>query len=629
MALVGTARPLVALAFIAAFSVAGCASQQELQFGTVDIEAADTRVDYEIELVGAPDDDVESVIEDSLLVYTLQDSGAPSLPHLRRRVETDVATVERILRSEGYYRNSVTQSINVPAVDAPAIDPPADGSGASKAAIRIQIEAGPRFTLASYDIKLTRSIAPLDAPGPETAEAPVGKPAVAAEIVASEARLIEWFKRNGRPYAERLDRRVVADMENSSLDVEVTFDPGPYAYFGGIRYEGAPYIDKAYIDSYRPWEPGEEFSRDQLATFQRKLSTTGVFSFVSVQESQEAREQAAAADEVDLPIIVTMEEAKPQSAGIGVRFSTDKGPAVRFSYEHRNLFGANEQLRSTLDAGLEEQKLQTTFRKPQYLRDGQDLVAGFTVGSEQDDAFDAVFTNLSLGLERRLTPHLRVGLGGEVELANIEDDEGDKETLLFGVPAFVTYDTSDSLLHPTHGVRARAGLTPTAGVFDSTDVAFLAFDSSVALYLPIDEERRYIFATRARFGSIVGEQVDGVPQTRRFYSGGGGSVRGYKFRFIGPLDEEEDPEGGTSVVEVGVELRARVTESIGIVPFFEAGLVEQRSIPLFDESVQMAAGLGFRYHTIAGPVRADFAVPVNPRDVDDSFQFYVSIGQAF
>ena len=49
-----------------------------------------------------------------------------------------------------------------------------------------------------------------------------------------------------------------------------------------------------------------------------------------------------------------------------------------------------------------------------------------------------------------------------------------------------------------------------------------------------------------------------------------------------------------------------------------------------DLDLLWAAGLGFRYYTAVGPLRFDFAVPLDKRDnVDDDFQIYLSLGQAF
>jgi len=98
---------------------------------------------------------------------------------------------------------------------------------------------------------------------------------------------------------------------------------------------------------------------------------------------------------------------------------------------------------------------------------------------------------------------------------------------------------------------------------------------------------------------------------------------------IGPLDADGDPLGGRSALEIGVEARVRVTDSIGLVPFVDGGLVGQDPTPDFGTPVRWAAGLGARYHTDFGPVRLDVAVPLNKRDEDDWFQLYVSFGQAF
>jgi len=98
---------------------------------------------------------------------------------------------------------------------------------------------------------------------------------------------------------------------------------------------------------------------------------------------------------------------------------------------------------------------------------------------------------------------------------------------------------------------------------------------------------------------------------------------------VGPLDALNDPIGGLSAAEIGGELRARLLGDIGGTVFVEAGTVGEDSVPDFDAGVQFAAGVGFRYFSPAGPIRVDLALPLNPRDADDSFQLYFSIGQAF
>ena len=129
-------------------------------------------------------------------------------------------------------------------------------------------------------------------------------------------------------------------------------------------------------------------------------------------------------------------------------------------------------------------------------------------------------------------------------------------------------------------------------------------------------------------GSILGASTDGIPADKRYFSGGGGSVRGYQFQNVGPLDGAEDPIGGRSVIEVAAEVRLRYKD-FGLVPFIDGGNVFDAEIPKFDEKLQWGVGLGLRYYSKLGPLRLDLAVPIDKRNSDDPFAFYISIGQAF
>ena len=148
-------------------------------------------------------------------------------------------------------------------------------------------------------------------------------------------------------------------------------------------------------------------------------------------------------------------------------------------------------------------------------------------------------------------------------------------------------------------------------------------------YLDLSGAGNLVLAGRLSVASVFGGSIDELPADRLLYAGGGGSVRGYEFRSISPEDEDGDPTGGRSLVEGSIELRYRFLDDYGIVPFFDAGTVTEDTYPSFDETLQYAAGLGFRYYSPIGPIRADVAVPLNPREDDDPVAFYISIGQAF
>jgi translocation and assembly module TamA len=231
-------------------------------------------------------------------------------------------------------------------------------------------------------------------------------------------------------------------------------------------------------------------------------------------------------------------------------------------------------------------------------------------------------------MEFVLSEHWRVSAGVAPDYSDVKDDDGEKQILMIGVPLGASRDTTDDRLNPTRGTRLNLDVTPYSGSGDTT-VLFLSSIAGGSAYHALDADGRFVLAGRARVGSLVGERTTSLPANKRLYAGGGGSIRGYKFQFVGPLDDNNDPLGGRSLVELSAEMRTRITDRIGLVPFVDGGTVFDAVYPDFDETLRWAAGLGLRYFTGVGPVRVDFAFPLNPRRRDDTFQFYVSFGQAF
>ncbi len=627
-------------------TLAACGGEDRLD--TVEFEPPETQVTYEIVLEGLPTEEMTALAEESLEVYRRQDAGAMSLAFLKRRARGDVKTVQKLLRSRGYFKGKVEVKVTevegteeeAPEEEAPeeeaseeeaSEEEAPEGSDAAEdtktaALVRITVTPGNAFTLTSHGFILNDPSNTASLPDATAFGSPVGKPAAARAIVDAETGAAARLTRTGFPYAKKAGRDAEADLEAETLRVDTVFDTGPAAIFGPVEFRGLDDVHERYLRTYIPWGDGEVWDARKLIAFQRALIATDLFATISVKPPAEAPIEGGPAP---LPVIVEAEERPFRTVSAGAAYSTDDGPSVKGGFEHRNLFGENETLNLQLFAGLQRQYFGVGYREPQFGRPGQDLIAGLTLEREEDDAFDELTVTAAVGLERRLNAAWVIGAGVSLTASDLSDEGRDSRSYLFGTPAYAAWDVTDDLLNPTRGGRARFEVTPYAGVFDNELAGFLTIDTRASAYFDLTGAKDYIFAVRGRLGAIVSDDVARVPPNLRLYAGGGGSVRGYAERFVGPLDGNNDPEGGRSAVEIAAELRAKIYGDLGGVLFVEAGAVSVEMFPNFDDGLQLAAGFGFRYFTVAGPIRVDVAFPLNPRDADDFFQLYFSIGQAF
>jgi translocation and assembly module TamA len=195
-------------------------------------------------------------------------------------------------------------------------------------------------------------------------------------------------------------------------------------------------------------------------------------------------------------------------------------------------------------------------------------------------------------------------------------------------PSSLTWDTRDDPLDATEGIFLKADAEPFIGIADIESGAQVVADART--YFGFGEDDRIVAAGRARFGSLLGPEIEDAPPDYLFYAGGGGSVRGQPYRSLGTGEVDDTIVGGRSYLGLSAELRARVRGPIGIVGFLDTAYVGAEEVYDGSGEWMTGAGLGVRYDTGFGPIRVDVAAPVDggPDDADP-VQIYIGIGQAF
>ncbi|MEQ8387895.1 MAG: autotransporter assembly complex family protein [Alphaproteobacteria bacterium] len=565
---------------------------------------------YRMTIEGITDEALLERLRETSRLVAFQDTPPLTSGGLRRRAREDQELFEAVLRADGYYASRIDFSIRE---DRQPVD------------VIFRIEPGPVYRLEDYTVAFSPPLAEdiqatLDL---DTVIPALDTPARAAPIADARRRLPRRLAGKGYPFAEITDHKVVVDHTQEAMSVEVEVSTGARARFGPLTITGLADVSEDYIRRLTPWQAGDIYDQDKVDNFRQTLAETNLFQGVSIEAAE-----ALSADGM-LPLQMRVVERARRSVGFGAKFSTDVGASVSASWKHRNLFGAAERSTAAAEIGEITQSLSLDFTKPHFRMQGQDLFASLALNREDDDAFDERSLAAAIGLDRALAWGWRLRAGPTFEILELTDTAGEKETFLTGFPLSFSRDDTDNLLDPTQGNRLGFRVSPFFGTLDET-TSFLVTEANGSHYLSLDPEDGVVLASRLRLGTIVGESRAAVPANKRFYAGGGGSVRGFEFRRVGPLDATNDPLGGRSVIELGLETRIRITESIGAVPFLDGGNVFRDPIPDDPARLRWAAGLGLRYFTPFGPLRFDLAFPIDRRDgVDDLFQFYLSVGQSF
>ncbi|MDB5535909.1 MAG: hypothetical protein JWQ65_784, partial [Devosia sp.] len=147
-------------------------------------------------------------------------------------------------------------------------------------------------------------------------------------------------------------------------------------------------------------------------------------------------------------------------------------------------------------------------------------------------------------------------------------------------------------------------------------------------YFGLAHHNQYVLDGRQKAGALIGPELSEITPDKLFFAGGGGSVRVYGFKSIGVDYGNGNVTGGRYLLEGSLEARAKVTKDIGVVGFIDGGYVAADRFPGL-EDLKLGAGIGVRYYTGLGPLRADIAIPLNKRAGDPDYAIYVGIGQSF
>jgi translocation and assembly module TamA len=300
-----------------------------------------------------------------------------------------------------------------------------------------------------------------------------------------------------------------------------------------------------------------------------------------------------------------------------------------------NRLGVGDTVTFDLQAADILSKGEIDLALPDFSQAGQTLKLSTSIYQDDTSAYLETGARLGSDIQRKLGLKDLVDIGLSLDVSRDQEPNVVNDVLVTDYRRLVTVtglvsatlDHSDDVLNPKRGWRLSVTTEPTAS-FGDGPIDYLKTQAQISAYWPFDPAGFTDLAGRIHVGDILGGNIPGVPASRRFYAGGGGSVRGYAYQEVGPRFPNNTPEGGISLLEGSLELRQQVYGPWAVAAFVDTGVLGTQQT--FDLStVETGVGFGVRYNLGFAPFRVDFAFPLEQRSGDAPFQIYLSIGQSF
>ncbi len=570
------------------------------------------KLHYDVHFYGVTDPALLKAMQDSSELVQMQERPPATINGLHYRAKSDMSNLLKTLKAFAYYDSELFYEIR---------------PEGNQLQVDIFTYMGPLFRLRTYDVvhadctkplSLSRCLFCLEDLGLE-----IGQGADSTSIVRAETAVLNELARCGYPLAYIDKRRVLVDMTDAEVDVAVCVQEGPLAKFGPSSLFGLKSVDPRFIERKIAWREGEVFDLDLVDKTQERLLKSDLFSSVIVSHAEELD------DEGELPMKLRLAESKHRTLSLGVFYATVDGPGGSLSWTNRNLRGMGEQLSIDAEGSVRFVGGTILYRKPDFLRYDQTFSMQGEVSRENIQPYLAFTYGESNFLERRFDEARTFTVGLTGEYISVHKSANNGNFFLLGLPMTWKYDGSNSPMDPTKGTLFSYSATPYQSL-QNGHVHFVKQRLVINFYFPLMENRRVVLALHTEFGSIAGTRQNEVPLPKLFLGGSQDDLRGYTYKTVSPLNKRGDPLGGRSAILTSVELRLRITETIGLVPFADFGTVTLQEWPQVNAKWYKSVGGGLRYYTFFGPLRLDVGFPLDPREGIDTWgKVYASIGQCF
>ena len=481
--------------------------------------------------------------------------------------------------------------------------------------VTLKLEPGARTRVASVDISFS---------GPATQDGEArklfervrerwllrpGEPVRQADWDQAKRGALRDLSR-GRYAAPRIaDSKAAIDPETREAKLEIELASGPAFRFGPVRVTGLKRYADSVAENLSPIRPGDTYDRDVVLAYQRRLLESGYFA--SVQADLDTHPLLADA----APLRVAVIEASSQDIETGISYTTDAGPRFELRYGNQDIFDSAWRYKTSLRVDEKEQILQLDFDSPPKPEAHWN---NFFTRAKRTDIQNEITEELAFGAAHKFYAGFApVALitSMHFEQQFLAEREDYRQALYLGFRR--SFQRTDDLVLPRLGIIGTAEIG--GGPPEISTERFLRVVANMSLLYPVSRAGDLLL--RGQAGVVFAETREGIPSSFLFRTGGDQTVRGYAFESLG-VQQGDATVGGRRLLLGSIEYTHWIGDNWGPAVFLDAGNAWDSGATF---NPALGYGLGVRFRTPIGPIRADIAYG----EETNQYRLHFSIGYTF
>ncbi|MBO7454167.1 MAG: BamA/TamA family outer membrane protein [Alphaproteobacteria bacterium] len=577
-----------------------------------------------------------------LSVFAQQDKPVNSMTALNDRLSKDMVILNKDLHQFGYYNAKVKYDIRI------------DEDNSVK--VLIKIDTKNKFSL-NFSTKFVDQDKDFNRHYSEILKNKFSlAKASMSEIRAVIDETLILLKNSGFYSPEARKKKVFIDYDNNLAFLDLEIVCGKNVNFGETEIVAFDGIDEQFIRNRLKWDQGEIFSADKINSSVEELKNTQIFSVVEIDPVDSKLKGQS------LPMRVKVNEDKKHMLDIGLMYQGVrnmnfektsqatkgiKSIIAKISWTRLNAFGNGEKLTFNAEGTpmkSSDKRVDYAFEvilaQPDVFLKNATMEYGASHRQELTNVFFKKSECLNFKYTFPLTDVLFAGIGFSLEdyYVNSSYKKFFEQNMSHyykaqSIPISLIWDQTDSLLNPTSGFRLEGKGTWTRLTGAGTN-SLKSYSFAFSYNHPLDNLKKNVVAFRVCRKGIFSSDIDQIPIDKRLYGGGINSVRGYANQMATEMVKgAEVTMGGKALTEFNVEYRRKINSDWGAIAFFDGAKVHNNKSKYFEIEKKrwfFSVGAGMRYYTSIGPIRVDFAFPLNRRKgVDSKVQFIMGLGQSF